>query len=363
MSSSRKAVWFGVSALLLIGIVFCAYGFAMNALGNRIAGALGEGGRIGSVKVGLRGVDITDLHVKARSNTGKAPWPTDDELYAHHVHIEPDLRSIFSGNFVIRLVEIEDAKLTLLRTLNGLEILPGLRGDSGPKTSKPANQSEHTRGPKIEIQQIRLSRGEIDFFDATVRRKPHQIALHDITAEIRQLTLPELASKTEISIQGHVGESGSVSLSGWLIPANSDSELKLTLNKVPARTVEPYLVRNPAGHITGGALDLTLAPSVTDRKLNAPGKLTLDHLELSGENDFLGLTQRGAMALLRDEHEKIELSFTLDGRLDDPRFSLNEELYLRIGASLADTVGIGVSKLGRSVGQGLGGLIKGLTGK
>jgi hypothetical protein len=55
---------------------------------------------------------------------------------------------------------------------------------------------------------------------------------------------------------------------------------------------------------------------------------------------------------------RIDLKFTLEGRTDDPKFSLDEKLGIRIAAVLGETVGLSV----KGVVEGVGDVFKGLLG-
>jgi hypothetical protein len=55
---------------------------------------------------------------------------------------------------------------------------------------------------------------------------------------------------------------------------------------------------------------------------------------------------------------RIALKFTLEGRTDDPKFSLDESLTLRLAAGLGESMGTGV----KSVVEGVGNAFKGLLG-
>lgn len=363
MRCRRKLVVSAVVLLILISAGLGAYWGAVQLLGHQIERALGDGGDVGAVHIGLGGIDIENLSVKARSNKGRTPWPTSDELTAEHIHVEPDLRSLFSSTVVIRSIRVENARMTILRDSKGLEILPGLRS-TGNSTEKKKNQPDDAgKKTQVFIGNIRFINCGIDFYDATVRHKPHHIALEDIDLDLDDLTLPALENRSTLALHARVGARGKLALTGWLVPANADSHLRLKLDEVPMSAIEPYLVRNPATHVKQGTLDLDLTSTVDQRRLKAPGKLDIDGLELTGTSGFAGLGQEAAIALLRDESKRISITFALNGSLDDPRFSLNDEFYLRVGTALADSAGVGLSNLGRSVGKGLGGLLKELTGK
>ena len=56
---------------------------------------------------------------------------------------------------------------------------------------------------------------------------------------------------------------------------------------------------------------------------------------------------------------RIEVAFTLDGRLDDPGFSLNENFATKLGGSLAEVLGVSLG----GVVEGMSNVIKGLFGR
>ena len=107
-----------------------------------------------------------------------------------------------------------------------------------------------------------------------------------------------------------------------------------------------------------GRLDLDLDATVRQQRLHAPGTVVLTDLALGRGGSFAGVPQQLVVAAMR-QRGRIELKFTLAGRLDDPAFSVNENLATRIAVGLAASLGVSV---GGAV-EGLGGLIKGLFGK
>jgi hypothetical protein len=69
---------------------------------------------------------------------------------------------------------------------------------------------------------------------------------------------------------------------------------------------------------------------------------------------------------MKNRKDQITINFTLDGNLNDPKFSLNESFALRIGAAVAQTLGISIEGIAKGVGgaaEGLGGVVRKLFGK
>jgi hypothetical protein len=53
--------------------------------------------------------------------------------------------------------------------------------------------------------------------------------------------------------------------------------------------------------------------------------------------------------LLKDNNDQISLDFTLEGDLDNPRFSITENLVQKVALSLAKSLGMPIESIGRSV--------------
>jgi hypothetical protein len=76
-------------------------------------------------------------------------------------------------------------------------------------------------------------------------------------------------------------------------------------------------------------------------KLHAPGKLTLTHLEKASDGPlatFAGAPRKAVLAAMT-EKGRLEVRFTLEGRLDDPSFSLNENVATKIASGLQKVSG------------------------
>ena len=83
----------------------------------------------------------------------------------------------------------------------------------------------------------------------------------------------------------------------------------------------------------------------------------------------MGLPRNVALDLLKDRKGRISMKFVLEGDIDDPRFSLNEQMAVRLGASLAGVLGVNLESLikdvgdigggsGKAIGESLGRLLK-----
>lgn len=344
------------AALLLIG-----YHTALEAMQDRIQSALGLHGEIGALKVGLRRIDIDGLRIRA-SLPG---WPGKNELLARRVAMTPDLRSLLGGDIVIAKIEVEGAELTLLRDHKGLRILPSLldhKLDDTGKSDKPGDKAK-AAGIAVRIRSINLRDASIDLHDNTLA-KPQHIHLDQFDARIDELNLPALDSRSTLSVHGRIEKRGSLSLQGWLVAGSKDANLQLKLDDVALKLVEPYLFRQQLGEVKSGRVALNLSARVEHHRLKAPGHLKLSDIQLGG---FAGFSREAAAAFARargldaDTKRPVDMDFTLEGNLDDGRFSLNDAIYRQTGMATLKLIGLGSSSESHSSqGSGLGERIRNL---
>lgn len=377
-----------IAALVLALVVGSVYFLALRLLKSQIEEALGPQGEVQDIHLSLSSVEIDGLKVRAASAPRKGiHWPAEHELQAARVIVTPDLRSLLSDTIHVHKVRIEQARLPIVRTARELLLVPSLFDQGGKEAPERAGYEktgyEKTGFKKVALErdapaqpaktirigQIELVDGEIDFYDASLGRKVHRITLTDIEGKVRDLKLPALDEAEALEFRGRLpsdGQAGDFSLSGEITPATQDSTLRLLLRNVPLVAFQPYFIKTADTQVKRGSMYLELNSKVKSRHLHAPGNLRLQGLELSGSGGFAGLTRQAAVALIKDRSERIDLQFTLEGNLDDPRFSLNEQFYVRVGAAIAESLGLSVESLGKGAGgiaEGLGSAIKKLFGK
>lgn len=354
----RRRLWrMGAIALALLVLLAVAWQLAIRQLQREIVAQLGPRGEVASISLSWNGVELRGLRIAAAPKTG---WPTADELRAERVLISPDLWAGLRGRIGVRRIAVDGGYIALLRTRDGaLRVLPSLLGPSPGRRDGKAMPSEP---PSLRIGEVRLRDTEVAWFDASVRQPPLALRLTGIAAHIGPLSLPALDAATAVDLQAMIegsrtGPRGRLDLQGEVTPASRDADLKVQLRQVDLVVLQPYLSRVADGGVKAGRLDLDLRAKVQRQQLRAPGRITLTGLEL-GAGGFAGLP-RQALVAVASQSGPIELDFTLEGRLDDPAFSLNENMATRFAAALADKLGLSVG----GVVEGLGSVIKGLFGR
>lgn len=365
MSRSRRLLLIAAASLAALALlVLLGLRVAVGQLQRQIEDVLGPRARLGGITANGSGLELRELRIRAAPG-----WPAEDELRAQRVRIEPDLRSLFGGPWRIARIEVTGAYLSALRTREGrLRLLPALLEERKAQAAAGAAGAEPKPALQLEIAQVELADATLAFYDASVVRRgaaPLPLRVEQLQAQAGPIALPALDRAIALSLGGVFKggrRDGHLSVEGELTPATQDARLQARFAGVDLVTLQPYLLKAAETGVRRGTLDLTLQARVRDKQLHAPGQLTLRHLELSSEGGalatFAGVPRQAVLAALTRD-DRLEVRFTLEGRLDDPAFSLNESLATKIASGLAE--GLGVSLAG--VAKGLGNLVKGLLGR
>lgn len=340
---------------VLAGAALLALRFGAGRLEAALHDALGPRASIGSVSIGLTGVQITDLRIAAAAGH----WPASDDLVARRVHLRPALASLWSRGWHIARIEVEDGYLSLLRTRQGkLRVLPAL-------LEKPRGEAAADEAPRVRIAEVALREVAIDFFDASVRGGTHKLRFESLRADVGPLAIPGFDETTAIDLHATLKgpqKNGRISIEGEVGIATLDARLKAAAQGVDLVALQPYLLKVNEAGVKRGTLDLSIDATVKSKRLHAPGRVTLTGLELASGGGVLatfGGVPRQAVLAAMERDGRIEVGFTLEGRLDDPAFSINDSLATRLAGGLADVLGVSLG----GVVEGVGSVIKGLLGR
>ena len=346
--------------LLLLAVI--ALNVATRQLQAEVALALGPRASIGAIRPGWTGIDVLDLRIQ-----GPAGWPVADELRASRVRITPDPRSLFGGPWRIAQVRVEGAYLAVLRTRDGkTRVLPSLleRPQDKTRPASAAAKADPQAKPLLLIGRVALDAAQVEFFDSSVRQPALRLTLDQVDADVGPLVLPQLDKPLQVQLDGvfkGVQRDGRIRIDGDYTVASRDADIRARFNDVDLVALQPYLLKVADKGIKRGTLDLDLRAGVVHNQLKAPGKLTLTGLEFASDgalSTFAGVPRQAVLGAM-SKNGRIEVKFTLEGRLDDPAFSLNENLATRIASGMAESLGVSLS----GMVKGLGGMVKGLFGK
>lgn len=362
--SRRSLILLALAVAVLLG-AFAAWQYGIRSLKTEVEQALGPRGEVREIRVGLTGIEILDIRIRAQKD---GSWPSEDELRAQRILITPNIADLLTAKVSLDGIRVEGAYIAMLRTKSGqMKILPSLLDTQAKKQEKPSSGTQGKPddgkgGIPISIDRIALSGGVIEFYDASIRATPVKLRLEQIEASIGKLRLPELTGHTSLKINGLIKgnrQDGKLSIDGSVELATKESGMSTKLRGVDMTVLQPYLIQAAETGVRRGTLDLDLKSSVASGKLRAPGTLTLSDLELtSGSGTFMGLPRSAAVGMLKDKKGRISVKFLLEGDVNDPKFSLNEQLATRLASSFAGSVGVSLESLAKGVGNVGGGSAK-----
>lgn len=358
---------------LLVGLPLLAViGFqvAASLLKSQIEQALGPRGEVREISVGLGSVEILGLRLPAEEKSG---WPAEDLLRAERVVVVPSLGDLLGARVVLRSVRIEGFYLSMLRTRDEkLLVLPGLTKPADTKAAKGKEKgngkaageatTKTESGPEISIGRIELADGAVEYFDASIQRPALKIRMEQIDITVDDIHLPNLLGKSQLKVGGVIKgphQDGRVDIAGDVEIGSKESDVRTQLRGVDLLALKPYLIRATETGIKRGSMDLDLHSVVSKGRLHAPGTLALHNLELSG-GSFMGVPQSAVVAMMKSKSGTISIDFSLDGDINDPQFSLNEQLLGQVGNALANLLGISLEGLARGVGGAGGSVARGL---
>lgn len=353
----RRALIVVTALALAAALVLGALHWTLRDLPAQVARALGPRAGVESIELSWAGVQVRGLVLKGAAGR----WPAAHELRAQRVTIRPALASLWRKGWTIGALTVEDATLVLLRTREGrIVATPSLLDRAGGDAARQSTP--------IVVDRLVLRDVVLELHDASVVPRgaaPHRLRLTGTHGEIGPLVLPALDEAMSIDLEARFDgarRDGRLKLAGRLTPAAREADLKLDAKGLDLVALQPYLLKSGESRIAAGTLDLALQARAQRQRLNAPGRLTLRGLELQPGGGLLGTfagVPRQAVLAAMSRDGAIELEFTLEGRVDDPKFSLNEVFAARFAFGLAEKLGLTLG----GVAEGVGSVIKGLLGR
>jgi uncharacterized protein involved in outer membrane biogenesis len=365
----KKPVKFIVIPVLIIALIGIAALYAASRVVTaRIEDMMGDKGHAARIDVGWSKIVLQDVEVGAPPD-----WPTRQTLRAARVTIEPDWRALLSNRVAIRRVIVDDYYLSILRSADGsLQVLPTLRQRARERAQARGEDTDGQGGSpprETDVGQLIFEKGRMDFFDARIAKKPYRVPFEDVHVELGPLHAPANDAHMQVKMHGQmVGKQrrGNVSFDGWLALPSRDSDIHTTTSGADVALLAPYLQRHAPAVLTAGQMDLDMTTHVRDQQLSAKGKVRLRDLDFSGSESLRSVPRKAILAALEDRKGEVTFDFTLKGSLKDPKFSLTDDLSMRIVGGFGKAIGVSVEGVAEGVGsavKGLGGALNELLGK
>lgn len=345
-SRQRSALGTTLAVLLMLIALAAILAFAaVRIVEQRVSSLLGPRSQVGDVQVRFRQVVLTDVLVPGAS--GQA------EARAKRVVLEPRWSGFLRHEAVFDAVIIEGFDFAVVRTADGdMQIAPAL------KTALQGGEGRTRARMPIEITQLVLRDGRLDFLDAAMAKPAHRIAFKNVQARLSPVVIPGEGAHSNIEFAGDVednrnGES-TVRAQGWVAIGGTDSEMKIAVRNMDIRHAAPYLAENGAGTLTGGALDLDMTTAIVKQNLRASGAVALRDMKFSGDGSIFSLPRKAVLAAMKDNTGALRFQFALRGSLDNPKFSVTRGFAAQVAQGFGRAIGVGAE----GAAQGVTGAVK-----
>jgi hypothetical protein len=329
----------------------------------KIAG--GKGSAQGRLSIGARGAKGASLRYSGGFNiAGLVLNEEDGALFAAWKNLSADkVTASLRPNLLeipeLRVVE-PNAKLIIEsdRSFNAARLLVR-EPAAGAKAVTPVAIAAPAAGEPfpVRIRRVRLQNAKLDFTDLSLR-PPFAAKMYELNGVVNGLSSSR-TSRSQIELDGRVDEFGLARIRGELNPfaPSNNTDLNFVFRNVDMVAASPYTMKFAGYRIAEGKISLDLHYQIRNGQLEGANQIVIDNLTL-GERvdspDAFKLPLEFAIAILKDDHGRIDLGVPISGNINDPQFSYGAIFWKAIGNLLTSIVTAPFRALGRLLGGGGG---------
>jgi len=343
----------GALALIMLGGAWWGYGHLTSLVQRQLRTMIGEELTIGKASVRWNRVELDQVRLLRRGS-----GPFQQRLAIERLVLRPRLVSLFSGR--LELGEISLDKPYLL-----LEIAPdGSLVNPLPTRPSPTRQTKTGPTLPVTISGLKISDGTIDLIDrhvarmdgvglSNIREKYHHLKFSQIALKLGAFDIPGSNRAAPLQLMMNMEGGGSLALKGSLSPQTLDSSLQLDVRDLGIVRLRPYFIRKGDLDVNAGQLSVNCSITVEKRYLKAPGEIVLKELSFdqSGSKGFWrGLPVWALKKVVADSKGDLRVKFTMNGSLDNPKFTVRQSFIELLATGLSSRIGIASAS---SIGKGL----------
>jgi hypothetical protein len=295
--------------------------------------------------------------VRFRNHDGKEIFRTDNLI------VNANFKGLLKKEYVLSNLSLVNPYLFIETDKRGNMVL------FSPQKEKKDTQKPI---PPFLIKKTKIINGSLDYLDGKVSRIPVLTKVRDIVLESTEIMFPPDERFSDYSVTAGIPGTkgtGTVKSAGKIKLTTRDMDSVITVKNLDITDFKPYFQKKGDVNITGGFLDLNMNVKISSRKIRAPGSAMLRDLQFeTGHgmgNKFLGLPLSALVSFMK-KNNQISFQFILEGDMDNPKFSLRENLVEKITIGLAGKLGLSVTKIGESIvvlgAEGVKQVGKGLKG-
>lgn len=177
----------------------------------------------------------------------------------------------------------------------------------------------------IEINQITLAQGEVDYSDASLQ-PTFEATIENIEGNVGKIS-STATKNAQIDIKGIVNKYAHITLNGVANPLTSDPyfDVEFVFDNFELPTVSPYSGMYAGLDIDEGQLSLALKYKLEKGHLSGSNQIFIDQLDINDSKDTDVTTMLPimlAIPLLKDSSGAIDLGVHVSGDVDNPSFNI-----------------------------------------
>ena len=266
------------------------------------------------------GVEITGtLHGEAMA----LRFPDQNDPFLTTQRLAVDLRTIRVGSnprVDIDEIKFTGANLSIVRNRDGSLNLTRLWAASEKQNAEPAQQeraSANETGTDVAIRLITIEKSDIGIVDRSVSPN-YDTNLTRVSGKLTDLR-PK-ARRAAVDLQGVLGDSANLSLSGWFIPFTNEPNMHLagTIRSYALPPLNPYATQYVSHRIQRGQITMDVRYTLEEGQVEAAADVVLRQVrvgERTGDEFVrrIGIPLELAVALLEDINGVIRLQLAMSG--------------------------------------------------
>jgi len=209
---------------------------------------------------------------------------------------------------------------------------------------------------ELRRQKVEIINGSLEYIDEEVSGGPVTTELRNIDIESENIIFPLQDNLTDYRFTAKVSgklSAGTIKSEGKIALKTFDMDSRVKANDLDVTHFKPYFKEKSTVDIKRGFLDLDMDIKIISGKINAPGRSVLRDLQFESERGakgkFLKLPVHTIMAFLKNNRDQIAFDFTLEGDLDNPKFSLSEGVVDKLTIGIAEKLGLPVESITESI--------------
>ena len=343
--------WFillGIVILLVMGNLSALSFYGVKFINTELKRRMGPGITVSEIKIKL-------THLAVRGIRYEDPQMKKCLLQIEEIRVYPALFSSLRGALRIRELAILRPSFFFYRSREGVFVGPWPAGEK-EKGDRETKEKKEGKSFQMRIDRLRIQEGAVDFEDRKVEGSPADIHMRKMDLDVRDIRYPFASVHSPLALKGKmVGPSkeGDLETKGWIDFNSLDMDTVFKVREIEVKTLEPYYRKRVSAEIESGYMTMQAKITVQKKIIDAPGSLELIDLRIrEGGGSVFYIPAKTLVSLLKDKGNRIHVDFHVKGNLEDPQFSLQENVMRKVAISLAEALGVPIKVVGEEFFKG-----------